>query len=101
MKIAMVHAFSSRGGGGNPGSGPKRQPQARHTTSKLTLSQGPVPSPMVKTNCILGMGVGDGSGLESIQIIILRHIHVRKNFYLSMKQNIYLSNKTRLVKSCD
>lgn len=31
----------------------------------------------------------------------LRHIHVRKNFYLSMKQNIYLSNKTRLVKSCD
>ena len=31
----------------------------------------------------------------------LRHMHVRKNFYLSMKQNIYLSDKTRLVKSCD
>ena len=29
----------------------------------------------------------------------LTHIHARENFYLSMKLNIYLSNKPRLVKS--
>ena len=89
MKIAMVHACSSRGGGGgNPGSGPKRQPQARHTSSKLTLSQGPVPSPMVKTNCILGMGVGDGSGLESIQIIFETHTCTQK--FLPFNETKYL-----------
>ena len=83
----MVHACGSREGG-NPGSGPKQQPQERHTSSKLTLFQGPVPSPMLKTNCILGMGVGDGSGLESIQIIFETHTCTQK--FLPFNETKYL-----------
>lgn len=43
---------------------------------------------MVKTNCILGMGVGDGSGLESIQIIF--DTHTCKGKFLPFNETKYL-----------
>ena len=83
------------GGGWTLAPGPKRQPQARHMSSKLTLFLGPDPlqrlgnfHPWSRQIVFLVRGWGTGSGLLSIQIFF--ETHTCKGKFLPFNETKYL-----------